>query len=350
MGRPDQALTSTDESSDHSNERCHEVVETRVDADTGGNSVRQPLAQDILDRFVYLVGPTRSGTTIITRSYFLIDQVFSFPNPTRFTHHVWLHRKKVDMRLLRQIFKKPSFYSERRVTRSLDEDMKNRVRRRIHDAFNPMNIAKMYQLYPLVYSLDPNCEQDPAKALCWADKANDIYGLFEIAREMPKAKFVFIVRDPRATIASMKGQIVRSREEIGLKGMKLTALISSCIYWRNIMQTFLRLAARYPDRVFFLHYEDFVNDAAEVINKAIEFGAGERVPQEALQAGRAQFKFKTKHDKSTIGKDMAARNANALGCHLVRAQYRHLHIRRYQRRDAAADIRDSTGGRDGRQR
>lgn len=257
------------------------------------------LSADILERLVYLVGTTRSGTTVIARSFYLSGYVFGCPNSTRFTNQVWRNRNKVDERMLRLIFKMPKFYQERRALNALAPEDRTRIRRLIWDAFATRHLGRMYQLYPLLYSLDPACAKDPSQALCWADKANDVEGLFDLPRYLPQAKFVFITRDPRAATASMKGQVVRTRQEAGLAGRNLTALFSACIYWRNMMQTFLRFARRYPDRSIFIRYEDFVDAPEEAINRLLDFAVGDRMAVDALQAGISQFRHKRKHDKHT---------------------------------------------------
>jgi hypothetical protein len=232
----------------------------------------------------------------------LSERVFACPNPTRFTHHVWRHRNKVDGRLLTDIFKMPKFYHERRALRTLDRAERARIERQIRNAFNNLNLGEMYRLYPLIYSLDPKCERSARNAVCWADKANDIYGLFDLAHSLPQAKFILIIRDPRATVASMKSQTVRSQGTQSSRQANVAALLASCIYWRNMMQHFLRLARRYPDRAMFLCYEDFVKNPEETINRALEFATGERMSVDALEAEFSQFEHKQKHDRDAQGR------------------------------------------------
>jgi hypothetical protein len=308
MMSTDQAIRRLDDVDDDDDEDDDLGGQGRVEFSAPQQAApRQPISEEALERLVYLVGCPRSGTTIITRCFYLSDRVFSMPNRTSFTHHIWRYRNALDRRLLRIIFRMPNFYNEKKTARSLGPEGRARLERRIHKAFAAKDLRGMYQLYPLVFSLDPTCQQRPERATCWADKGNDVYGIFEMARAMPRARFVFIIRDPRATVASMQGQVVRSREEIGLDGTRLTALVTSSIYWRHLTQTFLQLAARYPDRVKFVYYEDFVRDASETINSAIEFGAGERMSSTTLDAALAEYKFKTKHDKSTTGSGIDTR-------------------------------------------
>ena len=261
----------------------------------------QPVPQDVLDRFVYIVGSPRSGTTIMSHSFYMSPNVLSFPSQTQFTNTVWRYRRKLDSRVLRRLFRLPEFFHERAVVKAVDEATRQKLERRIHDAFATKSLAKMYQLYPLIYSLSADFPKDRSQLRCWVDKAVDINGLFDIARDMPKSRQIFIIRDPRGTIASMTLQTIKTRGDENERRARQAALLSSAIYWRNMMQTFLLFAKRYPDRCMFVRYEDFVEDAEGTINNMLAFGAGERMSEEALSAGLAQFKFKRKHDPNAVG-------------------------------------------------
>ena len=264
----------------------------------GTADLSRMIPEEVLDRLVYFVGSTRSGTTIISRSFFMSDRVFTFPTFTQFTHNVWKHRNKVDARMLRRIFRMPKFYHELRVFKSLDDQTRARFEREVQGAFATKHFGRLFKIYPRHYALDPDCVKNGARALCWSDKANDIEGLFDIPRYMPQAKVVFVIRDPRATIASMQGQVVLSRGEQTALRARLAALLQSAIYWRNMMQAFLRFSDRYPDRVAFVSYEDFVDAPDKTINALLEFGAGERMPENTLSAGLARLKQGNKHEKS----------------------------------------------------
>jgi hypothetical protein len=272
----------------------NEAAPAAVNADTR-------LTAEALNRFVYLVGPPRGGTTVISRSFYLSERVFSFPHMTRFTSRVWRYRNKLDARLLKRIFGLPNFYQERDNLKSLNDTARKQVRRRIQSALAEKHLGRMYQLYPLVYALDPNCAKDPARALCWSDKSNDVYGLSAIPRYLPEAKFIFMARDPRATIASMQRQTLITQDSAERPAAKLKALVESCFYWRHMMQSCLRLWQRYPRRTRFIFYEDFVREPIEAINRLHDFAVGERVPAATLGAGLTKFQHKKKHDPDAIG-------------------------------------------------
>lgn len=260
-----------------------------------------PVSQDVLDRFVYIVGSPRSGTTIMSHSFNKSPNVLSFPSQTQFTNSVWRYRRKLDSRLLRRLFRLPEFFHEREVVKAVDEATRQNLEHRIHDAFATKSLAKMYQLYPLIYSLSADFPKDLSQLRCWTDKAVDINGLFDIARNMPKSKQIFIIRDPRGTIASMTLQTIKTRGDENERRARQSALISSAIYWRNMMQTFLIFAKRYPDRCMFVRYEDFVDNAEETINSMLAFGAGERMSSDVLNERLSEFKFKRKHDPNAVG-------------------------------------------------
>jgi hypothetical protein len=272
-------------------------------ADLPAAASPQPVSEDVLDRLVYIVGSPRSGTTVMSNSFYLSPNVLSFPNQIQFTNNLWRNRRKFDSRLLRRLSRLPHFFRnlERNILEQADDTTRRHLARRIHEAFASKSLAGMYQLYPLLYSMSPDFPKDRSQLRCWADKAVDINGLFDIARELPKSKVIFIIRDPRGTIASMTLQTLMTRGDENERGTRRLALIRSAIYWRNLMQTALLFAKRYPGRYMFVRYEDFVENAEETINGMLAFGAGERMSPQALSAGLQQFQFSRKHDRSNVG-------------------------------------------------
>ncbi len=264
-------------------------------------AARPGLAPDVLERLVYFVGPTRGGTGIIARSFFLIDPVFAFPNYVQFTKNIWRYRYAVKPLLLHRLFKLPAFYREQQALKSLPPPERQKLQRRIRDAFATRHLGRMYQLYPLIYALDQDCPKDTSRVRCWADKANDTFGLFAMPRYLPQAKFVFIARDPRAVVASAQRQSLMASGEEESATARPPALVASCIYWRNMMQTLLRFARRYPDRTMFVHYEDFVAAPEETLNGLLDFAVSEHVNEDTLQDLVQRFNYPRKHEPSGGG-------------------------------------------------
>lgn len=85
----------------------------------------------------------------------------------------------------------------------------------------------------------------------WFDKTpQNVYGVPLIVQDLPRARFLFLVRNPLNVVASMK---------LG-RQVKVADLHAACNYWLEaaaIMTTVMQAA---PERVLQLRYEDLVDD------------------------------------------------------------------------------------------
>ena len=90
----------------------------------------------------------------------------------------------------------------------------------------------------------------------WFEKTpQNIYGAPLIAQQMPKARFVFMVRNPLNVVASMK---------LG-RQVKIADLFGACNYWLEAAAIYETLRAAYSDRVMCLRYEDLVADVPKAM-------------------------------------------------------------------------------------
>lgn len=90
----------------------------------------------------------------------------------------------------------------------------------------------------------------------WFDKTpQNIYGAALIAQQMPRARFVFLVRNPLNVVASL--QLGRQVTVADLHG--------ACNYWREAAEIFFTLSAAYPARFLQVRYEDLVSDVPGVM-------------------------------------------------------------------------------------
>ncbi len=96
----------------------------------------------------------------------------------------------------------------------------------------------------------------------WFDKTpQNVYGAAMIAAEFPEAKFVHIVRDPRAVIASLRaGRLI-----------KVPELIGACNYWNEAIRIIDTLRRAYPERVHELRHEDLLDDLGGEITRLMRF-------------------------------------------------------------------------------
>jgi hypothetical protein len=238
------------------------------------------LSKQALERLIYVVGSARGGTTLTKNVIGMHDNVISFGGPTHFLNHPWRHRSRVEERLWRVIFWLPVRRDEARA--SLSGDRKEAYIQHLNQVLHRKDLRELYQLYPIVQALDPDETRDPGTAEAWLDKGNDFWGVDLLPRHFPQARFVFVVRDPRAAVASLAKRIADARPDTALK-VEARDVITSAIYWRNLAQKELRFARRYPSQTVFFRYEDLVMSPFTVIPRLYDFLGLSPMPEDKLR-------------------------------------------------------------------
>lgn len=188
------------------------------------------------DRPLFIIGSVRSGTTL-TRDLLRRVPDFICPEETHFfrwsepfrTPHSW------------QPYRNSALLKTHRAMDGVDEETfasilaqsrtKVELQRRYIAAFaRAKGITGPYR---------------------WFDKTpQNIYGAALIAHQMPKARFLFMVRNPLNVVASMK---------LG-RQVKVADLFGACNYWLEAAAIYETLRAAYPERLMCLRYEDLVAD------------------------------------------------------------------------------------------
>lgn len=256
-----------------------------MDIDGLGTIPEQSLAN-----FAYIVGSARGGTTIFKDAFSVHDRIMTFPGMTHFMNQVWRYRDTVHPRLLSQIFSLPGFYNPWEVAQGLDEERARALPAVLNRNLRSGDLARMWGNYALAWGLDPKFEKDPKNISLWMDKANDCTGLGTIAKAFPKGRFLFIFRDPRASVLSLASRLATQN------GKEKTAfdtgeIVRSCIYWRNMTQRMLRFMKRHPDRSLQLRFEDFILEPEKTMNRAFAFLGLEQYPEDELgeRLGRMRY-------------------------------------------------------------
>jgi hypothetical protein len=198
----------------------------------------------------------------------LHDNVVSFGGPSHFLNHVWRHRNRIEDRLWRVIFWLPVRRDEAR--ESLGDARKAAYIQHVNQVLDRKNLRELYQLYPLVQAVDPLEKRDPRTIEAWLDKGNDFWGVDLLPAQFPHARFVFVVRDPRAAVASLSKRIADKRPDTELK-VEARDVVTGAIYWRNLVQKELRFARRYPSQTVFFRYEDLVTSPFTIIPRLYDF-------------------------------------------------------------------------------
>ena len=240
------------------------------------------LSQEALDHFVYLIGTARGGTSIFRDALGIHENILMFPGETHFMNEVWRSRKKVPHSLLRRIVRIPWFFRETEVTKMIGEKKGSALKKYIEKALYSGNLKLMWQVYPLVYSLDPENGKKAEEILCWGDKANDFYRVGAVRRHFPKGKFIFIVRDPRGAVSSLAKRMAVKEEYNYNAVIDDVKLIEACIHWRNMTQRMVCFSKRYAHKSMLVRFEDFLRDPEKVLNKVFIFCTNISLPENVI--------------------------------------------------------------------
>ena len=240
------------------------------------------------DRPLFIVGAVRSGTTL-TRDLLRRVPNFICPEETHFfrwaepfrTPHSFLpYKNNALLKKHRAIdgVEEPEFEQILKLSRTKAE-----LQRRYVAAFaQAKGVTGPYR---------------------WFDKTpQNIYGAPLIAQQMPRARFLVLVRNPLNVVASMK---------LG-RQVKVSDLFGACNYWLEAADIATTLMAAYPDRVLCVRYEDLVADVPSVMG-AILAHVGLDVPP-------ALFSHRDAHAERNLWHD-------ALNCAEAKAVRDHCHDR-----------------------
>ena len=263
------------------------------------------LSKEALDRLVYVVGTARGGTSIIRSAIGIHDNILILPGVSYFMNHVWRYRKRVHLRLLSLILRLPEFYREKEVVNSLDETRSRELQKHISNSLASRDLKLMWQIYPLVYSLDKESKKKPEQILCWGDKANDFYRVGAVRRYFPHGKFIFITRDPRGAVSSLAKRMSVKEEFTFDVIIHDEKLIEACIHWRNMAQRMTYFAKRYPGRTMIVRFEDFVIAPEKVLNEIFQFCINIPLPEDVLLKRLSELGYGATNNPEQRGKGIS---------------------------------------------
>lgn len=228
------------------------------------------IPQAALDRFVYVVGAARGGTSVFKASLDMHPNLMVLPGVSHFMNQVWRYRRKVHARLLSQIHSLPPFFDPDAAFEALSEKQRMSMWREVRSAVGSGRMDRMWSCYPMVWGLDPRFDKNPEGITAWVDKANDCRGLKNVRSAFPRGKFLFLFRDPRSSVLSLS-----RRQSIKAGGGKddwsMAELVTGCIYWRNMAQVMLGFSQRHPESSLVVRFEDFVREPVENLARVFAF-------------------------------------------------------------------------------
>lgn len=237
---------------------------------------------DVLGRLVYVVGSARGGTTMLGQCVGLHDRILALPENSNFLGQVWRYARKVDDRMLRLLIAQPRYYKRHEAIARLGGAAGRALQGHITRLMRQRDLAGLYTLYPIVHGLVGEHGRDLAALRAWSDKATDTRGLAALERAFPALRAVFILRDPRASVASLT---VRSfeREARNQGADRLDLVAVHALHWRRVTQDMLHHARRLGTRAMVVRYEDFVRAPVDQLNRIFEFAVGEALPPSELE-------------------------------------------------------------------
>ncbi len=236
----------------------------------------------------------------------LHENVVSFDGPTHFLNHPWRHRKRVKERLWRVIYWLPHSVRHDVVRDLLDAPRREAYIKYLNQVLDRKDFRELYQTYAFVRALDPDLKSNSEKKLAWLDKGNDFWGVELLPQYFPHARFVFVVRDPRGSVASLAKRLADSRPDTELK-IEPRDVIASSIYWCNLVQKQLRFANRYPDRTVFFRFEDMVSRPFEIIPRLFAFLDLPAIPEEVLKTKLSGIEYGTSLNNRERGSGLSNR-------------------------------------------
>jgi hypothetical protein len=229
------------------------------------------IPREAIERFVYVVGTARGGTTIVHRSLGIHDEILTFPGPTHFMNHVWRYRSKIHNRLFVEIFRLPTFFNDGKVLKDLGEGGLNFLARYIKKCLASRDMQLMWQLYPLVYTLEKASTKEFGNIKCWIDKATSTYGIDTIKKRWPEVKLLFVARDPRAAVTSLAQRATAQSSGAYPDKIDHFQLINAALHWRKTMQHALFYLKSNSETSLVLYFEDLINSPASTLNEVYSF-------------------------------------------------------------------------------
>jgi Sulfotransferase family len=229
---------------------------------------------NIEDNLIYLAGMARSGTTVISRALDLHPEVYAPADETLFVEHVWGMRQHApDFLLRRTLFGSGGLHYARfrQILNRQPAAYRRSLANRIEKAFCSLSFRDLYSLYPHVYFLAFPNGKEAANVRFWKDKSTVHGGFGLVAQHFPKTKFIFIVRNPLATV---KSQIINSfglnNRNVPIEKIQARDPMKNACYWYDMnrrIDAFHR-SGQY-DSLLIL-YEDFVAEPYETITRMFD--------------------------------------------------------------------------------
>jgi len=225
---------------------------------------------EALERLVYVVGPARGGTSIISHAIGVHDAILEIPHDYHFVDQVWPYRNKLHNRLWRIVALLPEFCNEKSIAEKFSESEQSLIRLFIDSCIKSKQYYRLLTMYPSLFCLWGLERKVCDDVKIWKMKDNTWRGMKDIKAHLPLTRFVFVTRDPRACVHSAAKRMGRLSGEVE-DSLSKADIVQGSIYWMMMAEICQRFARHNPDDCHFVRYEDFLEDPEAVVLRIYEF-------------------------------------------------------------------------------
>lgn len=227
---------------------------------------------------LFICGHRRSGTTLLTSLLDFHDEIMMYPDDSKFFHlfYPFVELKKLNVKQRQQLIIDKNFkYLKDNLIKKIKINPKLLNFTFLEEDF--LSFTKKTKnwesfLHAMIRSLYNNTFQEKKDLKYWGEKttSSEIY-IEEINKKFRKAKFIHIIRDPRAIYASLKSGWGNHYKKFN-DSKSLDLLLQSCIdrygYSINLAKN---NEVRFKDNYLIIKYEELVEKPTIVLNKVKKF-------------------------------------------------------------------------------
>ncbi|MGA9380129.1 MAG: sulfotransferase [Phormidium sp.] len=225
-------------------------------------------------RLIFVVGNSRSGTTMMGRILGKHPEVFTF-HELHFFEQLWmpddegksLEKPEAEKLVTKLLCIQRDGYLSQGDSHRFAEEAKELLAEIQGKALTKAEIFELFLHYEAVKN---------GKAIPCDQTPRNVFYIGEILKLYPSARIINLIRDPRDVLLSQKGKW--KRRFLGAKNIPLTEAIRSRLNYHPITisklwNSCIRTANLFVnnERVYSLRFEDIVNAPAENVQKICEF-------------------------------------------------------------------------------
>lgn len=205
----------------------------------------------------FIIGIGRSGTTLLMNMLNNHEKIIAFPEIRffNFFYHSWKNKKSIELHDLNAI------HTYFLVHKSRIEHSPYRWKEELFiDQLKNIKTKAFSEKYSAFFnSFIFNGESKKAEFVFDKNPINTLFAN-EISAEFPKAKFIFMVRGPRANYLSRKQKVIFSEN-----------IYFNCYRWNFYNECALKFQEEHPDKTIIVKYENLVSDPENQLKTIADF-------------------------------------------------------------------------------